>query len=370
MVGNDPEMEDLIIRQTLQPLGYQVNKAVDVNGAILEVARFNPEVVIADLDLQGLSGNDLLVALTSQGLQIPVIVIAPKGEEMKVIQAFRMGASDFLLWPVKEPEIVAAVERAVRHVREGSARQRLDEQLTSANRELEQRVRELTTIFAVGKAVTAVTDLRVLFDKIVEAIIYVTKADHGWLMLRENQSKTFLLTAYRNLPESWAVKVGQPLDDGVSSLVAVSGETLTIHGDALKRFKVSNLGRSVLVVPVKIQNEVIGLLAVVSKSNAPFNKDMISLVEAVTDYAAISIVNARLFRTIQESAEKAQSGEKEQRLHLATLQEQVRSVLTPITYPVELLLTGKLGKISSEQKQALKTIRDGLKQADHLVSRR
>jgi GAF domain-containing protein len=97
---------------------------------------------------------------------------------------------------------------------------------------------------------------------------------------------------------------------------------------------------------------------------------MISLVEAVTDYAAISLVNARLFRTIQESAEKAQSGEKEQRQHLATLQEQVRSVLTPITYPVELLLAGKLGKISIEQKQALKTIRDGLKQADQLVSRR
>jgi len=46
----------------------------------------------------------------------------------------------------------------------------------------------------------------------------------------------------RTVPaDSWARK-WQPLDDGVSSLVALSGETLTINGQPLKRFKLSALG--------------------------------------------------------------------------------------------------------------------------------
>jgi len=66
------------------------------------------------------------------------------------------------------------VERALKQVRDGRVRQRLDMQLKETNQELQRSVRELTTIFAVGKAVLTITDQRVLFDKIVE----------GWYMWR------------------------------------------------------------------------------------------------------------------------------------------------------------------------------------------
>lgn len=368
LVENDPEIDDLVARQALQPLGYQVQKAADVNSAILEAARFAPDLVIADLDLPGLSGKDLLVALNSQGVQIPVIVIARKGEEQKVIQAFRLGAGDYLLWPVREAEVVAVAERALKQVRERRARQRLDQQLKEANQELQSRVRELTTIFAVGKAVISITDQRVLFDKVVEGMVYVAEADFGWLLLREDRSRTFLLAAHRNLPPAWAKKMGQPLDDGVSSLVALSGETLAINGEPLERFKAASLGKSAVVVPVKIQQEVIGLLVVVRKADRPFDKNMQSLLEAVADYASVSLVNTRLFRAIQETAEAAKSGEQYKREQLQAMRAEIHTVLQPVTYPLELLLTGKMGTLSHGQKQALNTVQDALQRAVTLVT--
>lgn len=367
LVGNDPEIEDLIVRQALQPLGYLVQKAPDVNMAIMEAARFAPDLVIADLNLPGLSGKDLLVALSSQGLQIPVIVIARKGEEQKVVQAFRLGASDFLLWPVRETEVVAAVERSVKHVRERRSRQILDDQLTDTHEELQQRVRELTTIFAVGKAVISITDRRVLLDQIVEGMVYVAKADFGWLLLREEHDRTFILAAHRNLPEAWTSRLGQQLDDGISSLVANSGETLTINGEPLKRFKVASLGKSALVVPIKIQKEVIGLLVVVRKADQPFDKNMQSLLEAVSDYASVSLVNARLFRAIQETADAARLGEQNKREQLQALRVEIHGILQPVTYPMELLLDGKMGKLSPEQKSALKMVQEALQKAETLV---
>jgi DNA-binding response OmpR family regulator len=366
LVESDPEIKELIARQALQPLGYQINSVGDVNSAINLAAQAAPDLVIANLNLPGLSGKDLLVALNSQGLQVPVIVIAQKGEENKVIQAFRLGATDYLLWPAREPEIVSAVERVLKQVREHRERQHLDVQLKTTNQELQQRVRELTTIFAMGKAVISITDQRVLFDKIVEGAVYVTEADYGWLLIRDDRVRSFVLAAHRNLPEAWAKKIGRPLDDGISSLVALSGETLAIHGEPLRRFKVVSLGLSAVVVPIKVQQEVIGLLVVVRKTNQPFSGTTQSLLEAVADYASISLVNARLFRALQENVEAAQAGEKKKVAQLQELQREMHMLLQSVIYPVELLLTDKMGKLTSAQMEALKTAQGYLQKAVQL----
>jgi transcriptional regulator with GAF, ATPase, and Fis domain len=262
--------------------------------------------------------------------------------------------------------VVSAVERALKQVRESRARQRLDMQLKETNQELQRSVRELTTIFAVGKAVISITDQRVLFDKIVEGMVYVADADYGWLLLRDERSRTFVLTAHRNLPDSWARKMGQALDDGVSSLVALSGETLAINGEPLKRFKLSSLGLSAVAVPVKIHQEVIGLLVVVRKADRAFEGTVQSLLEAVADYASISLVNTHLFRALQEGADNAQVGEKKKGEQLHEFQQEILSVVQSATYPIDLMLTGKIGKLSSEQKKALETAQLSLKRAVQL----
>jgi DNA-binding response OmpR family regulator len=368
LVENNPDICDLISRQVLQPLGYQVKIAGDANTAIQQAVQFGPDLVISNLNLPGLSGKDLLVALNAQGISTPLIVIAEKGQENDVIQAFRLGASDYLLWPAREPAIAAAVERIIKQIRERRANQQLDQQLKQTNQELQRRVRELTTIFAVGKAVLSITDQRVLFDKLVEGTVYVAEADAGWLLLRDERTKAFLLAAHRNLPEAWAKKIGQPLDDGISSLVALSGESLTINGEPLQRFKVASLGKSALVVPVKIQQDVIGLLVVIRKLDQPYDKNMQSLLEAVADYASISMVNARLFRALQETADSAQAGEKRKLEQLHALRKEIQGQLQPVIYPVDLILAGKMGSLTDEQKQALKTAQIALQRVLQMVN--
>jgi len=366
LVESDPDIRELIVRQALEPLGFQVQVAEDASAAIMQAEKSPPDLVIVDLNLVGLSGKDYLVAFNSQGLQVPVIVIAQKGQENQVIQAFRLGGTDYLLWPAREAEVVSAVERALKQVRESRARQRLDIQLKETNQELQRSVRELTTIFAVGKAVISITDQHVLFDKIVEGMVYVADADYGWLLLRDERTRTFVLTAHRNLPDSWAKKTGQVLDDGVSSLVALSGESLTINGAPLKRFKLSALGLSAIVVPVKIRQMVIGLLVVVRKADRAFEGTVQSLLEAVADYASISLVNTHLFRALQEGADNKQAGEKKKDEQLQEFQQEMQSVLQSATTPIDLLLTGKIGKLSAEQKNALETAQSALKRAGQL----
>jgi FixJ family two-component response regulator len=360
IVESNPDISDFIARQALKPLGYETVFVADAASAIKQAVQNPPDLIVADLNLPGLSGKDLLAALTSQGIHAPLVVITEKGQESSVIQAFRLGAVDALFWPARDAEIVRVVERALQQTHEARARQKLDQQLQAANQELQQRVRELTTILAIGKAVISINDQRQLFDRIVEGALEVSEADIGWLVLRDDQTKMYLLAASRNLPDSWAKKINQPLEDGISSLVAVSGETLVIHGDPLENFKVSMLGKSAAVIPLKVQNEVIGLLIVVRKMNREFSQNTQNLLEAVADFASISLVNARLFRAVEQTAEAAKLTEKARTAMLEFLRESIREEIQVTTYPLEALISGKAGSLTEAQAQALKTIQNSL----------
>jgi len=233
---------------------------------------------------------------------------------------------------------------------------------------LQRRLREMTTIFAVGRAVISVTDQRVLFEKIAEAITTVSEADMGWLTLKDEKSKSFLLVAHRRLPDSWGKRINESLDDGVSSLVAMSAESLSISGQPLSKFKISSLGKSALVVPIKVQQEVIGLMVVVRKTERAFGEGEQHLLEAIADYASISLVNSRLFRALAHNVELAQAGERRKNELLQNLRQESQPILQSAIYPLEVVLSEKMGSLSDEQKQALTTTQNSLKRLSFLMN--
>ena len=362
IVENDPDISDVLARQALAPLGYQVKVVADANQAIQAAVNLSPDLIILNLDLVGISGKDLLVGLHSQNPETPIIVLAEKDAQNDVMQAMRVGASDYLFLPLREAEAVATIERGLKQVRGVNDMARLDQRLQAMNAELERKVHELRTMLSIGKAVVSVTDQRILFHQIVEAAIHIAKADIGWLLLRDEKDKTsFLLTSQHNLPASWAKKLNQPLEDGVSSLVALSGEALSINGEPLRRFKIAALGRAAHVTPIKAKDEVIGLLILVRQKDQPFGKSEESLLAAIADYASISLVNERLFRALRQSAEMSRASEKRQNQILETLRKTLDEELNAAKFSLDLLTEDKLGSLNPEQKQALTTAQTALK---------
>lgn len=369
LVENDPEISDLIARQALSSVGYNVDVVSDSGSAIKQALLTPPDLIIADLNLPGLSAKDLLVALTSQGMNVPLLVIASKGQEQDIIQAFRLGAADYLLWPARDAEVLSAVERVLSRVHMVQDRQRLDLKLSEVNHEFQRKVRELTAIINIGKAVISITDQRFLFQKIVGGASQVSDAPICWLLVRDEDSKQFLLTSQRGLPDVWAKKINMPLDDGISGLVALSGETLSISGEPLLRFRVANLGRSACVVPIKVQKEVIGMLVVVRPDARPFEKMEQTLLEAVADYASISLVNTRLFRALSDSVQASKENEKRQNALLESVRNSIQEELQSAAYPIELLLTEKTGTLTETQRQALRTARAALQRLAHAAEK-
>ena len=360
LVEDDPKISDLIARQTLKSVGYQVDVVSDSSSAIKKALQNPPDLIIANINLPGLSTKDLLVALTSQGVDTPLLVIANKGQEHDITQAFRLGAADYILWPARDAEVLSVVERVFARVRSARENTRLDLQVSEMNEQLQRKVRELTAIINLGKAVISIADPKVLFHKILDGAAQVANTGIAWLLVRDQESKAFHLVAHRGLPDTWAAKMNMPLDDGVSSLVALSGQTLTMEGDPLLKFRIVNLGKSVCVVPIKVREEVIGMLIVVRKEARSFSRTEQTLLEAVADYASISLVNARLFRALNETAQNAKEAQRRQNIVLENIRTSVAEELRAAIYPVDLLLNGKPGPLNDEQKQTLQVTRAAL----------
>lgn len=102
------------------------------------------------------------------------------------------------------------------------------------------------------------------------------------------------------------------------------------------------------------------MLVVVRKEARPFEKPEQTLLEAVADYASISLVNARLFRVLNSSMQMSKEGEKRQNALLESVRSSITEELQAAIYPIDLLLTEKAEPLTEHQRQALQTARAAL----------
>jgi signal transduction histidine kinase/DNA-binding response OmpR family regulator len=359
VIDDDLQSLDLIHKQVLEPLGYQVLTAADgATGLQLAVTR-QPEIVLLSMSIKGLSGRDVLTALRAQGFDSPIIAIVPREDEAQALAAFRLGARDYLARPLREAEIVAAVDRVIEEGRLRRDRVALQQQIQKANADLELRVRELTTLSGIGKAVVSLTDIGSLFNGIVEGALLVTSGEMGWMALTDEGTGQLLLVSARNLPGR--VHLLQPWDDGVASLVRVSGEPLNVSGAGMATMKVAQIAKSVLCAPIKTRDQTIGVLTVAHRAAQPFSDRQGVLLSAVADYASIAIVNLRLFQTLEERARSMQQAfethQQDGRRRgevLAKVSQELRGPVGQAKSAVEMALNQFGGKLKENQRAPLK----------------
>lgn len=306
VVDESPEVRNMLARQILGPLGYQVAIAATGTEAIEKALKFSPDLIIASLMLSGLSGKDLLVALRSQGMEMPILVTAEEGREADAIQAFRLGACDYLVKPLRETEVISALERALNQVQLRQEREQLSQQLANKNQQLQRRVRELSTLYGIGKVVTSITNQGRLFAKLMEGCLYVTEANMGWMALQDEITEQLILRAQKNLPANFVARMHKPWNDGVSSLIMLSGEALILNSAGLSQSRLSSICKAVLIVPIKVRKQAIGVIGVARKKARPFIDRDEALLEAVADYASISLINTRLFQQLEAKADRLQ----------------------------------------------------------------
>jgi K+-sensing histidine kinase KdpD len=300
LIEGDPQISHLIATQTLQPLGYHVDVLESASSVLQEVRQLAPDVIITNLNLPGLSGKDLLVALESQGINTPVIVIANKGQETDILQSFRLGAVDFLICPIRETEVINVLEKTLNKQRERIDLEISSQQLDQTKAAMARQLRDFSEIFSISKLLLSTVDLLLLYEKIANVSIQVGEADYAWILTLDTKQNKYILQTCQNLTEEMQSRLNLSCEDELSSLVAVSGQVVSIHGEALKRVKNFELVESALLVPVKHSDKVSAIIVVARKTPRPFNTSQQAMLELIAEFGSILYENSQRFHLMEQ----------------------------------------------------------------------
>jgi two-component system NtrC family sensor kinase len=283
----------------LEPQGYQVIEARNGLEGMKLIKSGKIDLIISDLVMPKMGGLELLESLRENGLDIPAILMTFHGSEGTAVRAFRLGARDYIIKPFAIDEMLEAVDHALTESRLRRERDLLTRSLLELNQQLESRVQELRFLYGVGRSVTSLRDLEQILNRIVEAAVYLTRAEEGSLMLLEPGSNTLYLRAARGMGEKNARNFRLAVSDSIAGQVVRTGRPVMIGGNpAANSYRVTSgyFVKALLNVPLKDHDQVIGVLAVNNKMTArPFSDRHLNSLLALADYATIAIQNARLY---------------------------------------------------------------------------
>ena len=97
----------------LQKEGYDVIEAGDGNTALEVFATSNPDLVLLDLMLPGLSGNEVCSAIRKVS-QVPIIMVTAKDTEIDKVVGLEIGADDYVTKPYSTRELLARMKAVLR----------------------------------------------------------------------------------------------------------------------------------------------------------------------------------------------------------------------------------------------------------------
>jgi two-component system KDP operon response regulator KdpE len=102
------------LRTNLTAHGYQVQTAEGGEEALDTFARQRPDLIVLDLGLPGIDGQEVIQRVREQ-TQTPIVILSARGEEREKVRALDLGADDYLTKPFGVDELLARVRVALRH---------------------------------------------------------------------------------------------------------------------------------------------------------------------------------------------------------------------------------------------------------------
>ena len=134
LIVEDEENARKGYEQLLQRWGCDVLGVGSAEDALARFASFQPDTLIADVELPGMNGLDLLGHLGTELTDVPAIIITGKGSEERAVAAIEAGAFWYIEKPLKGPVLRALLDRALGKARDARQLVVLQRQLREAGR--------------------------------------------------------------------------------------------------------------------------------------------------------------------------------------------------------------------------------------------
>jgi twitching motility two-component system response regulator PilH len=112
LIVDDSPTEVHVMKGALEQGGFEVAVAVNGEEAITMARELHPGLIFMDVVMPGMNGFQATrtIARDPQTSDIPVVMVTTKGQETDKIWGMRQGAVDYLVKPVRPPELLAKAQ--------------------------------------------------------------------------------------------------------------------------------------------------------------------------------------------------------------------------------------------------------------------
>jgi len=127
-VDDEEKILDML-KSFLEREGYEVILAADGNAAWDLINSEKPDLVVLDWMLPGVSGLEVCRRIRELKLEVPVIMLTARAEEVDKLLGLELGADDYITKPFSLRELAARIKAVLRRSEMGAARAKEPEEV-------------------------------------------------------------------------------------------------------------------------------------------------------------------------------------------------------------------------------------------------
>jgi len=243
-------------------------------------------------------------------------------------------------------------------------------------RETGRRLAEVSVLYQLARQITSL-DVQDVLDSISRALKQAIGCRGCSIALLDPVNNVLEIRAAAGIEDKWKHDFKLRLGEGIAGRVVLEGKPIYVpDARETEDFVFFNASvRSLLTVPLSIQDKVIGTLSVDSEQVGAFSEADERLLTIAASQAAIAIENARLYarleqraRNLAEAYAELQEADRFKDEMVQNISHELRTPLTFVRGYVELLLAGEAGLLSDKQDEYLRIVSEKTAAVTRLVS--
>ena len=332
LVADDEVKICALLKKLLEREGYRVTTVNDGGSALKEMVRQRPDLLISDIQMPGMDGLELSRRVRNLDADLPIVLITGYASMETAVMALREGVSDYITKPFSIAELKGVVGRilenralAAENVRLLAElrianqeleqhRQRLttrlkgaEDDLVSANRNLELRLSEMEVIHEISQMIATIFDHDELLSLATQLIRDKVGVNAVAAMMLDGPGAEFVGCGVRGHPGGFSDGDRIPKDEGIAghvllnrapALISDAGRDPRVSPEEIATFGSGSL----LATPIAGKERVLGVL-MVSRDSArePLGDPERELLALIAIDLAVALENVRLFEENEQT---------------------------------------------------------------------
>lgn len=238
---------------------------------------------------------------------------------------------------------------------------KLKESHSTLEQKVSDRTRQLTALNIIATTANRSLDLQEILENSLDKIMEVMQLQAGAIRLFDTAQEKLVLKVSRGLPPEYIQKYREiSRTEMIAGQVAASGQPLIIENakDLLRQdYPIFSLGFvSVISIPLKSKDKVVGTLTGGSRTPRPFPPQDLELLTSIGNQLGIAIENATLYARTRAMVEQLKETDRFKSEFFSNISHELRTPLTSIIGHSELLLDEITGRLNTKQEEYIANI--------------